>query len=79
MKLEKFLEHVQELTKNIPDRENLEVIFSVDDEGNEYRKVNLQPSLCEVEEDPQHSWIKVIGFEDDPYLDQKDINAICIT
>lgn len=43
MKLQQYIEKLQEL---LNEHGNLELIYSTDDEGNEYNTVNYEPSLA---------------------------------
>lgn len=61
MKLQQYIEKLQELLKEHGD---LELIYSSDDEGNEYRKLYYDPSLvnyiesdyCVIHEDDLDEW-----------------------
>lgn len=80
MNLKQFLEAIQRQTKDIPNRDDLEVVFSVDDEGNEYRKVHFKPTLCKVESSSADStYITEVETLGDGEIEKKDVNAICIT
>ena len=50
MKLKTYIESLQLLTKNHPERLDWEVIYSADDEGNAFLKVNFEPSLFQAED-----------------------------
>lgn len=69
---------IQHHTKDIPNAGELEVIFATDDEGNEYKKVRFEPTLCQIN-DPSNPSLEVVGFYDDKDINKEDINAICIT
>lgn len=61
MKLTKYIEKLQELLNEHGD---LEIIYSTDDEGNEYRKLYYDPSVvnyiesdyCIIHEDDLEEW-----------------------
>jgi hypothetical protein len=65
MKLKKYIKILNELVEKNPELLEAKVIYSIDDEGNNYNHVNFGPSP---------------GHYDDGDFDQesKDINAICI-
>jgi len=80
MKLKKFLEAIYHHVKDIPNSDELEVIFSVDDEGNEYKKIHFEPSLCKIESADRNSdYIVAIDMLGDGEIEKEDVNAICIT
>ena len=80
MNLKQFLQAIEHHTKNIPNREDLEVVFSIDDEGNEYKKVHFEPTLCKVESSSSNSdYITAIQMLGDGEIEKEDVNAICIT
>jgi len=80
MKLGKFLEAIEHHTKDIPNREDLEVVFSVDDEGNEYKKVHFEPTLCKIESaNSNNDYIIAINMFGDGEIEKSEINALCIT
>jgi len=41
MKIEQYKEFINKIAKEHP---NVEVLYSIDDEGNDFRKVNFAPS-----------------------------------
>lgn len=80
MNLGHFLELIEKKTKDIPNREELEVIFATDEEGNEYKKVYFEPTLCKVDSASSDStYIIAIEMFDEGNIDKSEINAICIT
>ncbi len=44
MKLSEYLENLQELVRDRPELINAEVIYSIDDEGNDYKMVHYGPT-----------------------------------
>jgi len=45
MKLKEYINTLVEMIKQNPEIEDMEVIYSVDDEGNTFQKVNFTPSV----------------------------------
>ncbi len=45
MKLKEFLKNINLIVKNNPEVLDYEVIYSIDDEGNEYNKVIFEPEI----------------------------------
>lgn len=69
--------NIDELLRYHPDWENLPIIYSGDEEGNEYTKVNND--LCPTQvENINDYYLEIVGFLDDNDIDEKDINCICI-
>lgn len=50
MTLKVYLERLEHLIKQNPKVLNYQVIYSHDDEGNEYQKVYFEPSLCTIKD-----------------------------
>lgn len=48
MKLKEYVQHLHELIALNPEALDYEVIYSADDEGNEFNKVNNIPSLVSI-------------------------------
>jgi len=46
MKIGEYAEHIKKLAQDHPE---LDVVYSIDDEGNAYHKVHYEPSVQEVE------------------------------
>jgi hypothetical protein len=70
MTLEKYLDALIIMVKNNPKIAKLDVIYSHDDEGNEFQKVGMLPSLMKIE-----------NIESDRFLEptnEGEYNAICI-
>lgn len=67
MKLEKYIKHLQEIAKRYPD---LDVIYSSDEEGNNFDIVEFKPSVGKF--DPE-------AFRDMSFdTNDKNPNAVCI-
>jgi len=77
MTLKEFLEAIQRTIENLPDSENLEVVYSADDEGNEYLKVNFTPTLCKVENIDEDRFLE-ITFPNNVTPGRDQVNAIMI-
>ena len=70
MKLKDFLKNINELVKQNKELLELEVVYSVDDEGNEFQKVVFSPSIGTYEDG------EFMVFEEDSH--KGDLNVICI-
>ena len=68
MKLSELIIKLQAIQEEYGD---LECVYSVDDEGNEYKKIHYDPSVGEFIEDNM-----VFQYEDDEC--EIDINAVCV-
>ena len=77
MKLKDFLEAIQETIKDIPDSDSLEVVYSSDDEENEYLKVNFTPILCKMKNINEDRWLETT-FPEKVFVTREDVNAIII-
>lgn len=75
-----YLETLQEIAKKFPETLEFPVIYSHDDEGNEYQRVVNEPVLCQIENPEQKSYrnLEFIGIEDDDDINKKDCNALLI-
>ena len=80
MKFKDYVENLQEFLKNNPDTAEMEVVTSIDDEGNGYNIVQFEPSIAQFHsmEDP---WLELVGFyekenKESPALE--DCNAVII-
>lgn len=78
MKLKEFLEAIHHHTKDIPNADELEVIFATDDEGNEYCKVHFEPALCQLHNSKEDRFLEIVGIYGEKNIDKRDINAIII-
>ena len=61
MKLKEYLEELNQVVSDYPEVLEFEVIYSHDDEGNEFQKVNNTPSFS-----------KVSNIEDNRFLELED-------
>lgn len=64
MKFKDYLKAMNEIAKEYPSSLKMEVIYSVDDEGNDYQKIVIFPSLCEVEDLSERN-LDIIGYLSD--------------
>ena len=48
MKLRQYIKYLRKIEKNNPD---LLVLYSIDEEGNDYKEVNHSPTLCFQDKD----------------------------
>ena len=70
MTFNKYLNELIALVKNNPEIGDLEVIYSSDDEGNCYQKVNFYPTIVYTE-GPDNQYIEVTEEE-------TEFKAVCI-
>ena len=80
MKFKNYVKSLQEFLKNNPDTAEMEVVTSIDDEGNGYNAVQFEPSIAQFHsmEDP---WLELVGFyekEDKESPALEDCNAVII-
>jgi hypothetical protein len=76
--VKQLISDLQELIKLKPECENYQVIYSHDDEGNEYQRVINNPNLVQLENPYQKSYrfLELVDYYDDISL--KDCNAVII-
>ncbi len=72
MKLSEYAEQINLLAQLHPD---LLVVFSIDDEGNEFKPLHHSPSLGNYDSEEQE-WLDEQDFAD--YGDEYSVNAVCI-
>ena len=79
MKFAEYLRNLNELAKTNPNTLEMEVVSSIDDEGNGYNSVYYGPGLGIFDEEEREfysitdkEWLDEIGKTED------DANAICI-
>ena len=70
MKLKKFLEALELMIKSNPKILELDIVYSIDDEGNEFKKVYFEPTIGIYNED------EGLFYTED--VQNSYINAICI-
>ena len=74
MTLEKYLKHLNKIVEKNPDVLKYNVIYSKDDEGNEFEEVSYKPTLGFLDEDNEFTSVE---DEDWQELDEEP-NVICI-
>ena len=70
MKLQEYLDELLLMVKKYPKILDFEVVYSHDDEGNEFQKVQIPPSLMKIDNIDQIRHL-------DPGFDG-EYNAVCI-
>ena len=80
MKFKDYIKNLQKFLKEHPETVEMEVVASIDDEGNGYNVVQFGPSIAQFHsmEDP---WLELVGFyekenKESPALE--DCNAVII-
>lgn len=76
MILRDYLKSINELIEEYPEALEMEVIYSHDDEGNEYQEVINLPSICKIEEHTGYRFLEMEGYLNDGIENIKDCNAI---
>jgi hypothetical protein len=74
MKLKEFIENLNEFVKENPETLDMEVVTSIDDEGNGYSFVHYTPSKG-VYEDGEITFSE--QYEEDG-IDDSETNVVCI-
>ena len=73
---------LQEMIKKYPESENFPIIYSHDDDGNEYQIVVNRPAICQIEELDEKSYrnLELVGFLEDNLEDIvfENCNAVII-
>lgn len=77
MKLKEYLANLKKLVEENPDSLEYEVIYSIDNEGNAYKRVYSWGPTLGIHDDNEFCIIEDDEDEDDSYT-KDDINAICI-
>ena len=80
--LKTFLAELQQLTEKHPECIDYPIIYSHDDEGNEYQTVVGDTTLCQVENLTKHSYkhLDIVGFYSEGATEvlAEDCNAVII-
>lgn len=76
MKLEQYIDTLQQLVDKNPAAKDYTVIFSIDDEGNAFKEVHFEPSIGVFEE--EDSEFTDLDSEDFENYEPTDVNAVCI-
>ena len=75
MTLKEYIRNLNNLVKENPGALDLEVIYSIDDEGNAFHKVHIEPTIGYLDED---GGFKSIEQFEDWDRDDSDVNSVCI-
>lgn len=73
MKLRTYVDTLITMLKNNPEIEDYEVIYSQDDEGNSYQKVNFTPTVV-LTSGLENSYVEINSQINHP----KEGDAVCI-
>lgn len=65
MKFKDYLKAINELAEEYPESLEMEVIYSHDDEGNEYQKVINFPYLVEVEDLEDYRNLEILIYDEE--------------
>ena len=80
--VKELIEELQQLVLLKPECENYQIIYSHDDEGNEYQRVINKLCLCQLENPEQKSYrfLELVGFyaNDENDIMLEDCNAVII-
>ena len=74
MTLEKYLKHLNKIVEKNPEALKYELIYSKDDEGNDFKAVSYKPSLGFLDDDCEYT---AKDSEDWDELEEEP-NVICI-
>ena len=77
-KFKDYLKSLQEIAEEYPESLEFEVIYSHDDEGNEFQKVSTKPVICQIENPNYYRHLELVGYLGDEIIDLRDCNAILI-
>jgi len=74
--LKNYLKSLQELIEKYPEASEYPIIYSHDDEGNEYQRVINEPCLCQIKDLNKESYryLDLVAFINDG----SDCNAVII-
>lgn len=77
MKLKEYIRELNKLVIEYPEAYELPVIYSEDDEGNNYHHVIYSPAMFQVHDVNQY-YLEVVGKLGDDNIAREDCNVICI-
>lgn len=77
MKFKDYLQYINNIAEKHPESLEYEVIYSHDDEGNEYQKVNNYPDFLEIDNIEDDRFLEII-YEEDDETKSKNFNSIII-
>jgi hypothetical protein len=74
-----LIDNLQKLVKIKPECKDFPIIYSTDDEGNEYSKIYYIPNFTQVG-DLEERYLEVIGHysKDNDYIALEDCNCVII-
>lgn len=75
MKLKEYAELINKIANRYP---NLEVIYSKDDEGNDFQEVVYEPSIGYFEDNEYSAFSNSVTTDENVILNEESCNAICI-
>lgn len=78
MTLAEYIKGLNALIKRNPIAKDLTVIYSSDEEGNEYKRVIFSPAIAQVHDIEEERWIELVGFYGEDDIEIEDCNAVCI-
>jgi hypothetical protein len=78
MKLKEFIENLTDLVKEHPEYLELDVITSIDSEGNGFEQVHYGPSPGVLDDDDCFCPAESDDFELEYGYTKEDINSICV-
>jgi len=77
MTLNQYIDNLQAIVAQNNLNGELEVVYAIDEEGNGYKKVEYEPSKCQIENLREY-FLELVGFQGDESIAEEDCNAICI-
>ena len=79
MTLKKFREELNRIAKENPKWDELDVVYSADDEGSSYQKVNWTGTPAQFHDMKEYS-LEIVGqyTKKSPDIAKEDVNAIII-
>lgn len=76
--LKEYLKELNKLVETYPNILNFPIVYSIDDEGNQYNKVINSPYLMQIEDISLDSNLEIVGFLGEDNIDFLDCNAVII-
>lgn len=77
MTLREYIKTLQEFLQENPKLADATVIYSGDDEGNDFHEVDFEPTMGFFEDDCQ-DFVPLEQFDDADFDPDEDVNAVCI-
>lgn len=77
MKAKEFYKSLGELLQENPSYGDLELVYSTDDEGNDYHHVNNYPTAAQFH-DMEEYFLELVGYKGEDTIADEDINGIII-